>query len=489
MERFLAKYRVALVAAVLTLFCIAFAVQSFGNHLLYRTYGLDLGLYTKALHDYSHLHPSDCSFFLWNPSNLLADHFDLLLVLLSPLAWLVRPDWLLLSVQLLAVLAGALGIYALTRDLCRRELPALLTMLLVLCQFGVWHALSFDYHSNVVAACLLPWLILFVRRQRLGAATVILVLMAIAKETTALWLCFVLAALLIDHRRDKATRRWLAAATAGCVAYFAVVTLWVMPSLGGGGGRGFWRYDWMGASFSEVAGWLLTHPLQAVADIFRDFTPQGGHAALKTEFYICALVSGLIFTLFKPNYLIMTIPVLAMKMLSADADSFWGIANHYNIEICMVGCCAATAVISRMRRPAWSNAAATLAVVLALTTTLYTVNHPRTPIRQANANILKASHYKQHDFDVKEANRLISTLPADASVCATTMFTPHLAARDSVYIFPLGLGYGADYYLLLDHHWCYYEGEEEMVASMIADTANYRIVSSSGNIFLLKRRD
>ena len=491
LERFLAKNRVAVVATTLVLFGAAFAVESIGNHLLFRTYGLDLGLYAKTLYDHAHLHSNDGTFFLWSPANQLGGHFDLLLMLLSPLAWLVRADWLLLIVQILAVLAGAWGVYRLARLYSRGELLPVAAMLTLLLQFGVWHALSYDYHSNVVAACLLPWLLYFIKRERLGAATAMLILMAMAKETTVLWLCAVLVALLWEYRRNRRVCRWLLIATAGCTAWFLAVTLWIMPSLGGGGGTGFWRYSWMGASVGEVVRWLLTHPIEAVRSMFIDFTPDADSVTLKREFILCALASGLLLTLLKPDYLVMLLPPLAMKMLAADPLSFWGVNYHYNIEISVVTTIAAMIVLSRLdrRRPYRLHAAlgAMLMVALTASTLFYTINHPLTPIRQANVNILKPNHYQQPDFDIKEARKALRMIPRDASVCAVTPFTPHLAARDSVYIFPMGLAYNAEYYLLLRQHWCYYEGEQEQAEAMISDTTNYQTISSSGNIILLQR--
>lgn len=488
MERFLSKYRVCAVALVLTLFGAAFGVQSFGNHMLFRTYGLDLGIYSQTAYDFAHLRVNDGTFYHWEPFNQLGDHFDLMLALIAPLTWLVRADWLLLAVQILAVLFGAWGLYRLTRHACGRELPSLLAMLLMLSQFGVWHATGFDYHSNVVAACLLPWLILALRKGRLTAATILLILMAIAKETVALWLCLVLPALMIDHRRERRTLRWLAIATGGCAAYFAVVTMLVMPALGGGSGSGFWRYQWMGDTTGDVARWLLTHPLEALRDFFIDFTPDADRGALKVEFFICALASGMLLTFLKPNYLIMLLPPLAMKMFSAYGEGFWGITYHYNIEICLVCCCASALVISRIRADRWRNTVAALAVVLALCTTLYSVGHPLTPISRERVNILKSSHYRQTEFNINTARKAIRMIPDDASVCATTIFTPHLAARDSAYIFPMGLAYNAEYYLVLRQYWCYYDQEEQMVADIIADTAHYRILLTDNDLYLLQRR-
>ena len=488
MERFLTKFRVPVVAAILSVFGIAFAVESIGNHLLFRTYGLDLGIYAQTAYDFAHLNVNDGTFFQWEPFNQLADHFDLILALISPLTWLFRADWLLLVVQILAVTIGSFGLYHLVRDITGREFPSMTAMLLMLAQFGVWHALGFDYHSNVVAACQLPWLILFVRRGRLGAATAVLALMALSKETVALWLCFVLLALTWDHRRERRTLRWLLFATLGCTAWFALTTMVVMPALGGRSGLGFWRYQWMGATMGETAQWLLSHPFEALRDIFIDFTPAADSGQVKVEFFICALLSGLAITFLKPNYLLMIIPPLAMKMLAAAPNELWGINLHYNIEICMVICCGAAMVLCRIKPARWQALAFTAAAILAAGTTLYTVDEPVVQIRQANVNIFKHSHYRQPEFDIKTVRKALAMIPGDASVCATTQFSPHIACRDKAYIFPIGLRFKAEYFLIMPDHWSYYEGEADIAASIIADTSRYDILLTDGTVFLLQAK-
>lgn len=487
MEKFLLRYRVPVVVGTLVFFGVLYGMLSFGNHLMFRTYGLDLGIYTQALYDYAHLQGNDCSFFLWEPSNLLADHFDLYLVLLSPLVYLFG-EYTLLVVQLLAVLLGLWGMYRLTRLYTDSEWLQVLAMLLLGTAFGVWHAFGFDYHSNVVSALLLPWLLYYVKRKHAWGVVLLAVAMSIAKETSALWVAFVLLALLWDWRGDRRMRRLLAWTTVGCLAYFMIVGLLVMPSLDEGGSKGFWRYSWMGSNMGEMATWVLMHPLEAVHDLFIDFTPDADNGQLKTEFFICALLSGGLLTLCKPNYLLMLVPPVAMKMLAKDTG-FWGVTYHYNVEICVVLAVASSLVLSQSFRGRLQHIVAWGAVALTIGTLVYTTDNPKTYIRKENVRVFDARHWRQPDFDRSTVHQLMQQIPDEASVCATTMFTPYLAARDSVYIFPMGLAYGADYYLLLKHHWCYYEGEEEQVDKMINDTVRYRVVDHDDNVYLLVAKD
>ena len=66
------------------LFASLYSFISLVNHYNFRTYALDLGLYTNALYDYLHLQWNDSSVFKEINENLLADHFDLYLIIFSP---------------------------------------------------------------------------------------------------------------------------------------------------------------------------------------------------------------------------------------------------------------------------------------------------------------------------------------------------------------------------------------------------------------------
>ena len=146
-------------------FGVAMAVESLGNHLLFRTYGLDLGIYAQTAYDFAHLRVNDGTMFHWEPFNQLGDHFDLLPALPAPLTWVVRADWLLLAVQILAVLVGAWGtLSSITRH--HRARGAVIAghgadAVPVRCVARLGLRLP---QRGVVAACRLPWLLPPVRR-------------------------------------------------------------------------------------------------------------------------------------------------------------------------------------------------------------------------------------------------------------------------------------------------------------------------------------
>ena len=472
------------IIAVMVVFGFVFGLLSFTNHFNFRTYCLDLGVYSHAIYRYAHLQSADCAIYLWNNQNLFADHFDLYLPLLSPLYWLFG-QYTLLVVQIVFALLGGLGTYKFICTYTDKRSVPLLSMIGFYGFFGLWHALSFDYHTSVVATMLVPWLFYAIRRQRYGWGLALVVLISIGKETMPIWLVFITLALLWDYRKDKVAFRWLTIYCILSVLLFVGIALWVMPCFGTNE-QVLWRYSYMGHGFKEMAAFMVAHPMETLSNFFTNFTHDSDYDGLKLEFWLCTLASGLFLVVRKPHWLLMLVPVVGMKMLARDAG-FWGISNQYNVELTPVIVCGSYAAICSLGREnirPWCAVAATL---LVLVTTLYSTSNPCTNIRKDNVRVFASRHYRQRDFSTATAREMMAQIPDDASVCATTMFVPHLAMRDSVYMFPIGLGSNAEYYLLKLRHWCYYEGEEDKIAEMVADTSGYRLICTDGDLVLLKQ--
>src|ERR1700739_5017772 len=94
------------------MFLTIYSLICFVNHNNFRTYALDLGLYTRTLYDYAHFSFSYSEVFKEIPENMLSDHFDLLLMIFSPLYW-VFGNITLLVIQIVAIHTGAYGVYKL----------------------------------------------------------------------------------------------------------------------------------------------------------------------------------------------------------------------------------------------------------------------------------------------------------------------------------------------------------------------------------------
>lgn len=467
-------------ASVFTVAGVLYCLISLVNHFLFKTYALDLGLYTHAMYDYVHFRIDDCSMFKDVPQCVLSDHFDLYLVLFSPLVYLFG-TYTLLVVQIVAVLLGGWGVYKLIGLYSDDDWMPLFASAAFLFSFGVIQPFGFDYHSNVVTTMLLPWLLYFIKQGRYGMATLFVVLFVIGKENMSLWLLFVVMALMWDYRKDKRAFWHLLAYAVFSIAYFFIVNMIVMPKLGGNGG-GFARYAHLGDNYLDIAKNLLMNPGETIRLLFVNTNGLPRFDGVKAEFYICALTTGLVLTLLKPNYLIMLIPLIGQKMLSIDG-MFWGISVQYSVEFMPVIVISSFLVIIRLKKQAWRLALAGALLLSVVLTTLYTVGVPKAYVSPESICVYQGRHYQQKRFDARYARELIRQIPDDASVCAASMFVPHLALREKIEDYDSKLNIEAEYVLVPES----YLSHKRNGRLIFGNRDDYEVVSTDGVLYLFRR--
>lgn len=463
---------------------IIYGLISFVNHYCFRTYTLDLGAYTNALYDYAHFSANDSSAFKAVPENLLADHFDLYLPLFSPLSYLFG-TYTLLIVQVIATLGGAVGIYRYFEHTQPETNMRKFALIYFLLFFGVFAAFSFDYHSNVVATMLVPWLLLAFQKRRIITIGILVLLILIAKENMALWMIFIGIGLAVNHYRDKHLRYAALGIAVFSVAYFILITGIVMPALSNTGKYPHFHYSVLGEGSGEALKHLLAHPIDSFRLLFVNHTGIPANNFVKAELWIVLAVSG-IFCLRKPVYLFMLIPVLAQKLFH-DNVAMWGINQHYAVEfapILAIGTFEAIAVIKKDR---WRKIAAFTAVVCSFACAIRVMDNTIAYAEKARVRVYKAAHYSR-EFSVDEAYAIINRIPDDAVVSAQSAFVPHLALRESIYQFPVIRD--ASYILLspVDNPYPLSQDLYSQKKDSLLNTPDWRIVIQNKSFILLKKK-
>lgn len=418
------------------LFCAAiiYGLIAFVNHYCFRTYTLDLGAYTNALYDYAHFSWNDSAAFKEVPENLLADHFDLYLPLFSPLVYLFG-TYTLPVVQLVSVLAGATGVYRYFEFRYPGTRLKRFALIYFLLFFGIFAAFSFDYHSNVVAAMFVPWLLLAFAKRNFRVAILLAFLVLIAKENMALWMLFIGFGLAVIHYKDKPLR-YLALAVSGCsVCWFILVTGFIMPSISNSGSYPHFHYSVLGKSAGSALLQLISHPFDSFRLLFVNHTPFVTNNSVKAEFWIVILVSGLFCFLRKPVYILMLIPVFFQKLFH-DNSAMWGINQHYAIEFAPLLAVGTFEAIAKFRPGKWRTAFSYTAVVLSLACAIRVMDNTIAYAEKARVRIYKEAHYSR-EFPISRAYEVLDLIPGDAVVSAQSAFVPHLALRESVYQFPV----------------------------------------------------
>lgn len=418
---------------VLLFFAVLYGLVFVPNHLLFRTYALDLGLYTHAAYTYAHGHIADCMLFLGSKQPLLADHFDLHLILWAPLTWLLG-TWTLLLVQWVAVLLGGWGMFRWLRALGASPLIATLGLVHFLAFFGIYGVFTFDFHSNVVATMAIPWYGLALHRRQWRASWALLLFMLAAKENMGIWLCFVALGLMLHEWKDAVPRRVLALQSIVALAWSVLVIAWVMPALAHSGQYSGWKYPALGQGPLDAVQMLVREPwhvLNALLD--GGNIPNGGK--MKMEMLLFIFLAGGWAMLLRPWILLMAIPLLLQKLLHAGPAQ-WGVLGHYSVEFAPLCTLAVFSWAPMLRNSQTGRILAVLAAVVSVAVTVRILDASLYVENRAKQRIYQVEHFTR-DYDTAAVRRALRRIPEEAAVSASAAFVPHLVAHRDLYQFPI----------------------------------------------------
>ena len=414
-------------------FGIVFCLVSLPNHYFFRTATLDLGLYTNAIYDYAHFSFSDSSSFKENSSNLIADHFDLFLMLISPLSWIFK-SWTLLIVQIVFLVAGGWGVYTWLREKNDNENIGFLGMLYFYLHFSLFSALSFDYHSNVLAAAMIPWFFVFIQREKILKAALILIAILICKENMALWMFFVCCATAWLFRK-KAVYKSLLIMASFSIAYFFIITGWVMPALHSEKTYVQFNYSVLGSNYADAFRTLITHPLKIFKTLFINHSASMQGDYTKSECWLFFLFSGGLFLVLRPVWIFMLIPVFLQKFLH-DWIQMWGVNDQYVIEFAPIIALGAFDWVGSLKTRKTKRFFSILLLLMALLSTIRLMDRTSARVPKVKVRLYQAAHWKS-DLPLAEIHKAISLIPDRAVISAQSNIQPHIAWRDKAYMFPL----------------------------------------------------
>lgn len=415
-------------------FALLYASISLVNHFVFRTYALDLGAYTNAMWDYAHFRWNDSLAFKAEAEHLLADHFDLYLILFSPLVW-VFGTYTLLFVQLFFLIWAGITVKKLLLFRGKGEDISLAGMWMFYLFFGVYAALSFDYHSNVVAACALPAFILALHQKHTGKAWLWLTFMLIGKENISLWLIFVCLGLVLEFYRERKIVLQLCLMATASAAWFVVVTGYIMPALSKAGAYPHLHYAVLGKTSGEALKFLLSQPLKALTLLFSNHSGNPEADCVKPELITLMTIAGLPLLLRRPAYLIMMVPLVFQKFYHNDSFK-WGIYAQYAIEFAPIMAIGVMEVISMIE----SHKLKQLLMGITLAGSAVGMLHLMQPTclweEKNRIRFYSEHHYKRH-YPIALVKQQLDRIPSEAIVSTQSSFQPYLSLRDKVYHFPV----------------------------------------------------
>jgi Predicted membrane protein (DUF2079). len=182
---------------------------------------------------------------------------------------------------------------------------------------------------------------------------------------------------------------------------------------------------------------MLSEPLSVIRALFVSHLEPSRYQGIKGEFYLVMLLSGGVFTLIRPTYLPMVLPLIAIKMLNDDVQK-WGINYHYSIEFAPLITFALFGYLSGLSSARKQQWLAGGLLLLSLGVHVWKLENRRSVwYKPDRSQFYHKAHYQRY-FDVDKVHRALhQQIPGQAKVSAHTKLAPHLAFRDTAYVFPL----------------------------------------------------
>jgi uncharacterized membrane protein len=399
-------------AAVFTFFAIV-------RHLAFQTGWYDLGTMTQAIWNTAHGHFLEGTAQTGEQFTRLAVHVDPFLVLLVPLWWMWSSPLMLVTLQALAVSAGALPVFWLARKHLASERAAVFFALAYLLfpatQFNALAVASDSgFHPVSIAIPLLLLAIWFLDEDRLVAFAVVGILAATTKEEIPLTVG--LLGLWYAARRGK-WRFGLSTLVAG-LGLTLVDFLVVIPHFLGSSTFFGDRYAAVGGSPTGVLRTVFTDPVAVIHDV----------ATLHKLIYVLLLFAPfLCLWLLEPLLALAAAPELVINLLSNSSGQI-SVAYHYTAAI--VPCIVAASIIGlgRLRRQTPRLSLYVLAAVLMIA--VYS------PLRLGVLDVPEAFASNPIHRAKVEA---LSLIPAGVPVSASNQLGAHLSERRRFMLFPYAI--------------------------------------------------
>ena len=425
------------VLLLIVLYALTFSVLSMHRHDVFETHGYDLGNVDQALWNTIHGRP----FAFTNMDGIempglesrLALHFEPILLPISLLYLLWSDPRVLLVLQAAVVALGAWPAFQLAREKLKSDFAGLAFAACYLLFPALEAATMFDFHAVTLAAP--PLLFAFYYLEKRGwkrFATLSILAMACKED-----MCLSVAAMglyLLFVRRERLEGL---ATFFGALAWFYLAVFVISPPFSPAGSNIHWgRYAYLGEGPLEMVRTFFTRP-EILAE-------QLGKAHAGN--YILGLLLPVGFlALLSPSTLLLSLPSLAVNLLSTDAFMHRLEEFHYAAPIVPFFVISAIYGMERLSR--WiGRLPGTWQVVYLLSALVFSAGlgyH----ICRGYSPLALPFRWPPLTAHHLLAEKFIKMIPPDAVLFAQSDLNPHVSQRSRIY---QGLYHDDIEYIFLD---------------------------------------
>ncbi len=477
-------------ATIMGIFAIISGLIAIVNHYLFRTGAFDYGIIHTLMYDFLHFNTPEYGSDYYNKTiHAFSDHFSPLLAVFSPLS-LLFGTYTMIILTIAAFVWGGYGIFRYSMLKTDNRVVSNLFMIHFFVLWGLYSSLAFPGHMNDLAAMAVPWLFFAYEKRNLRLTVLLFFIILLSKENMALYASFIVLCLYLrDIVKKNRPKTILLLLFAGGIIYFIAIVFYVMPLFDKPGMIfQLTKYNTLGNSAGEMLSTAFTRPLYVISLFFNNTNPDPVFNGIKAEFYLMLFISGGLTFLNQPWYLVIVLPMLALKMFHSD-PALWGINYHYSIEFVPL---ISLSVIDFVTTYTKTNRYKTFAMAiafLALVMTIAKMDHRKSTWYDAIATrFYQIKHYKT-ELNTGEIYDVIRQIPENATLSASTKIYPHLALRDTIYHFP-NINKAAYIVVILNNENCYpltVEAYFHKIESL-KKSDEYVIDFQSDDLLILKRK-
>jgi len=398
-----------------------FAVLAVRNHQLYQTFGWDLGFFDQLLWQASRGNFNFVSTI--GNINILGDHFQPIIYLLAPLYLIWDNVEIILIAQVLLVTAAAVPLYLLAEKKIKSRQAALAIAAAYLLFSGTQFTITNEFHQSAFIPLLLSLGLWWMETGKTVKGLAALFSLLLIREEMGLLITALGIMYFYKLRKGQAFQRkaW-PLLTVGGIAGFILLIKIIIPAVSSQGKYIHYGYGSFGNKPEEVLisaiknpGGIVTNlisPPVKVTQVFQSLASFGGLPLLSS-------VS-----------LIPVIEQYAVRFLDDRNIHRWINNNHYSAPL---GPLLAYGTI--LAFGSFANFHGSLRnfhpAVYLIAVSLITAGLLKTPIW----SIFKPQLYFTPQW-AKNADSLVESVPADASVAVNNSLAPHLTHRDKLYLLP-----------------------------------------------------
>jgi uncharacterized membrane protein len=413
-----------LVFIVLALFFVFFTGHSMLTHYSFNSHSWDLGIYAQQTWLYSQF----AGFYnTVRGTNLLSDHFGIILYLFAPFYRAIPKAETILVIQALLVVASGYPLYLTAKKLLKSGLAGSVIVFAYLSSSGIRQAIDFDFHLATVAVFFYAFFLYFWLNKKYIWSIIFAILAMLCKEDVPLFIAFTALGLLAQDIKNKHDFRQSLALLVGSFASFLAIMKIMLTIPGTGANFNYFSFSYLGSNYGDVLKNFIHHPVSIIKKVWDGFIENG----LKVSTFKTYLTGFWYLPLLSIDIMIFAIPFFITKFVS-DRQPQWGLNGQYAMIGMYLLALATAYTIFRITQhfKKWRTP---IVIAWSLVFFIFTFNYNFLMVGREfwdSYNTQRWQATKQYDG----LQEIIKKIPADASVGAQEQVVSHVASRKEVYV-------------------------------------------------------